>query len=252
MVMQVMFLGPAGSGKTSLTAKFGEWILRNEGLTVTYVNLDPGCLNLPYKPDFDVRRYFTVRDLMERENLGPNGAMVKASELMQKNIKLFLNEIELFNGEFRLIDTPGQSEIFVFRPAGPYIAKVFSSKAPTIGVFLVDPLLAETPTSLASVFSLVMASQLRLGIPLITVLNKSDEVKDQRLERMIVDYNFLREEIAREGAGAITDLAISFVEVLEKLSVAQRLVKVSAKTGEGMNELFGIIHESLCECGDLT
>lgn len=247
--MQVMFLGPAGSGKTSLTAKFGEW-LEGEGFRVAYINLDPGCLSLPYEPGFDVRSYFTVMGLMESENLGPNGAMVKASELMEENMDKFLREVEKLDGEFKLIDTPGQSEIFVFRPAGPSIAKGFSAKAPTVGVYIIDPVLAETPTSLISVFSLAVASQLRLGIPFITILNKADEVKGGDLP--LFDFDLLKERVAEEGAGAITDLAMNMIEALRPLTLAQRFIKVSAKTGEGMAQLFDAIHESLCECGDLT
>ena len=247
--MQIMFIGPAGSGKTSLTAKFGEW-LEKEGFRVAYINLDPGCLSLPYEPGFDVRSYFTVRGLMERENLGPNGAMVKASELMQENIDKFLREVEKLDGDFKLIDTPGQSEIFVFRSAGPSITKGFNAKAPTVGVYIIDPALAETPTSLTSVLSLAVASQLRLGIPFITILNKADEIKGG--DPTLFDFDILRERVAGEGAGSVTDLAMNMIEALKPLTLAQRLIKVSAKTGEGMVQLFDAIHESLCECGDLT
>jgi len=39
---------------------------------------------------------------------------------------------------------------------------------------------------------------------------------------------------------------------IRELSKAMRLVKVSAKTGEGMPELYNLINDALCECGDLT
>jgi GTPase SAR1 family protein len=251
VTLQVMILGSAGAGKTSLTAKFGDW-LNKEGFKVVYVNLDPGCIALSYKPSFDIRKYFTIEELMKKEDLGPNGAMIKASELMQEKIKFFLSEIEKFKGDFMLIDTPGQSEIFVFRPAGPFIAREFSLKAPTVGIYLIDPFLAETPSSLTSAFSLALASQLRLGIPLILVLNKADEVKNEELEKMISNYDYLKEKVIQENVGAIKDLAIQLIEALKNLAFAQRIIKVSAKTGEGMPHLFDLIHESLCECGDLT
>jgi len=31
-----------------------------------------------------------------------------------------------------------------------------------------------------------------------------------------------------------------------------RLVKVSARTGEGLNALFDMVHEAFCTCGDLS
>ena len=250
-VMQILLLGPAGSGKTSLTATFGKWIRREMDSNVSYVNLDPGCISLPYKPSFDVRSHFTIEEIMSKEKLGPNGAMIRGAELILKKMRAILREVTITQADFRLIDTPGQSEIFVFRPTGPTIVSGFRAIAPTIGVYLIDPHLAETPTSLAAVFSLSMASQLRLGIPMVNVLNKADVVKKKDLDRLIEDHQYLKRQIEKEGAGAITDLAVQYVEATKTLAKSQRLVKVSAKTGRGMRQLYDIIHESLCECGDL-
>ena len=76
--MIVVLMGPAGSGKTTLTAALGKWIEENQGYNVGYINLDPGAETLPYNPDFDVREWFTVEDIMVKEDLGPNGAMIRA------------------------------------------------------------------------------------------------------------------------------------------------------------------------------
>ncbi|MEM1589609.1 MAG: ATP/GTP-binding protein [Candidatus Bathyarchaeia archaeon] len=75
--MDVVILGPAGSGKSLLTASFGKH-LQKEGYTVKFVNLDPGCTLLPYKCDYDVRSMFTVEEIMRSERLGLNGAMLRA------------------------------------------------------------------------------------------------------------------------------------------------------------------------------
>jgi len=250
-VMQILLLGPAGSGKTSLTTTFGEWIRREMDSNISYINLDPGCTDLPYKPSFDVRDHFTIEEIMRKEKLGPNGAMIRGAELILKRMRVILREITTTQADFRLVDTPGQSEIFVFRPTGPTIVGAFRALAPTVGVYLIDPHLAETPTSLAAVFSLSMASQLRLGIPMVNVLNKVDIVKKKDLDRLIEDHQYLKRQIEKEGAGAITDLAVHYIEATKALAKSQRLVKVSARTGRGMRQLYDIIHESLCECGDL-
>ncbi len=59
--MNIMFLGPAGCGKTSLVEKFGKY-LQTENYIVQFVNLDPGCLSLPYSSQFDIRENFTVEE----------------------------------------------------------------------------------------------------------------------------------------------------------------------------------------------
>jgi len=53
--LNVIFLGPAGSGKTTLTARFGKWLKDKMGYKVNFVNPDPGCEYLPYEPDFDIK-----------------------------------------------------------------------------------------------------------------------------------------------------------------------------------------------------
>ena len=45
----VVFVGTAGSGKTTLTGEFGRFLEENEK-KVAYVNLDTGVKNLPTSP----------------------------------------------------------------------------------------------------------------------------------------------------------------------------------------------------------
>ena len=66
--MNVFILGPAGSGKSLLTANFASY-LTDEGYKVRTVNLDPEVLSLGYKADFDVRENFTIEGIMRRLNL---------------------------------------------------------------------------------------------------------------------------------------------------------------------------------------
>jgi translation initiation factor IF-2 len=42
------------------------------------------------------------------------------------------------------------------------------------------------------------------------------------------------------------------LQVVRKYLRAERLVAVSAVTGEGIEELYKLVHEVFCTCGDLT
>jgi hypothetical protein len=106
--MYLLILGPAGCGKSLLTGSFGSY-LEKEGYAVKYMNLDPGVLETPYKPDFDVREKFTVEKIMRTEGLGPNGAILRAMNILS-NLQL-----PSFDVDFVLVDTPGQLEPFIFR-----------------------------------------------------------------------------------------------------------------------------------------
>lgn len=250
--LYILFIGPAGCGKTSLTATFGAWLTREMEAKVAYINLDPGCAFTPYKPSFDIRHMFTVEELMRREKLGPNGAMIRAAELMETHADKIVSKIERIDAELKLIDTPGQMEIFVFRPAGPRIAEALRDRAASVAVYIVDPNLALTSTGLAVAISLSIATQLRLGVPTATVLNKADELMVPDIDRLLTDFEYLRSKVVKEKLGAMTDLALHYVGAIKTLSKATRLVKVSAKTGDGMEPLYDIVHECLCVCGDLT
>jgi translation initiation factor IF-2 len=48
------------------------------------------------------------------------------------------------------------------------------------------------------------------------------------------------------------DLAILASKLIEKIAREQRILKTSAKTREGMNELYEVCYEVFCSCGDLS
>jgi GTPase SAR1 family protein len=110
----IFILGTAGSGKSELTGVFTKW-LEMQGEDAMAVNLDPGTITLPYSANVDVRDYITVEALMEEYNLGPNGGLMLASELIVEMIDKIASDIDDFGPDVALVDTPGQLEMFAFR-----------------------------------------------------------------------------------------------------------------------------------------
>jgi hypothetical protein len=90
-----------------------------------------------------------------------------------------------------------------------------------------------------------------LKVPTVSVINKSDIPETSKVEAFMENTSSLEDEITREEAGLIADLASRYIQLLSEFSKTMRIVKTSAKTGEGMNDLYTLIHEALCECGDL-
>ena len=191
---------------------------------------------------------------MKLEGLGPNGAMIRAAELIEENLDKITEEIRRLDSEsgFRLIDTPGQMELFLFREMGPKTVEALSKDSMTIAVYIMDPFLASSPSGLAISLSMSIITRLRLQVPVISVMNKSDLAKADELGILLADEARLIDRIEVEEHGLIADLSIKFLNFVRELSKAMRLVKVSAKTGEGMLELYNLINDALCECGDLT
>ena len=249
--LNLIVLGTAGAGKSALTAAFGKWIEQNTDQKVAYINLDPGCDFVPFEPDFDIRDYFTIAQIMREENLGPNGAMVRASELLEQKAGEFSRLINEIEADVRLIDTPGQMEVFLFH-GGPEIAKLM--RGVTISLFLTDVEVTAKATGLVFTRLLGLSIGLRLGVLAISVLNKIDLAKNKLvdIDRMLADVGLMNERVVKESSGVMIDLTLGLSKILPELLPAARLVKVSAKTGEGMQELYDIAYEIFCACGDLT
>ena len=150
--MKVMiFLGTAGSGKSSMVYGAKNWFVEH-GANVLTANLDPGAEKLPYVPDVDIRDCIQLDEVMDRYSLGPNGAMIVASDLIAEDFTEILEEIEGYTPDYLMVDTPGQLELFVFRASGIFIVEALSGEE-TIASFLVDPFLTQTPSSFTSILN---------------------------------------------------------------------------------------------------
>lgn len=104
--MKSIFLtGTAGSGKSNLTGILSNWY-QQEGKDVITVNLDPGVSNVPYGIDVDIRNYINLQDIMDKYNLGPNGSLILASDLIATKLEQIEEEIDEYNPDYVFIDTP--------------------------------------------------------------------------------------------------------------------------------------------------
>lgn len=232
--MNLIILGPAGSGKTMLTASFGSWLKKNK-VSCASINLDPGADIIPYKASWDIRKKFTVSKIMRKEKLGPNGAMMKAMDLLLTQRKLIAKDINSIDAEIKLIDCPGQLEIFVFQDAVRILELL---KKPTIAVFLIPAELASGRNMVVSEF-LSLSVRLRIGIPFVNVISKADKLKKKKVSI---------EEMG--DIGMEKELALELNEISRKLAKRKMTVKVSALRNRGFEDLYSAVKEALCECGE--
>ncbi len=247
-------LGTAGSGKTSLAKAYAEW-LKNNGYKVAIVNLDPGSRKLPYAPDLDIRDYFTVDEIMDKYGLGPNGAFMKASDmLLEYSNKILLNKIFVRKiHDFIIIDTPGQMEMFVYRKSGQYFISKLKKLAAVMGVFIIDGENVASYVDLVVSWMTSILIQLKLDIPVVPIVNKSDLVKDRNIVELFIKYpEVFKRKILEAKEGLIADTAVQLIDIIRDFSQSLRPILVSAKTMEGIEDLHYIVHEVFCTCGDLS
>ncbi len=254
--MFVVFAGTAGSGKSTLVGKFSEWLREEVGLRIAVANLDPGAEVLPYQPDFDIREFFTIREIMQKYGLGPNGAFLKAAELLGQYSKEIIKH-KVFRGfsDYVLVDTPGQLEMFLFRPEGTDFLRRLERLRPVLIVYIVDGALADHPEDLLVSYMLSLMLQAKSELQVVTVINKIDLLDEEKLEvvrKLIEDPEGFAQSVADKVGGIAGDMIMDLIKVVEKYAPPERAVPVSAKTGEGMKELYDLVHEVYCSCGDLT
>lgn len=228
----IFITGTAGSGKSALTSRLIQWYKDNSAYPVS-LNLDPGSFKLPYEPDVDVRDYIEVSTLMEKYDLGPNGSLVMASDLIATRLDEIQTEVNELNPDYVIIDTPGQIELFAFRASGPYFVTNFQADNKA-SLFAFDGMLVSSPVNYISISLLSSAVKLRLKMAQVNALTKRDLLLDRlqdilewstsmtSLEKSLdsekdSEYSLLCKEIARsyslggfaEDLFAISNLTMS-------------------------------------------
>ncbi len=246
----VFIIGTAGSGKSLLTAAFNEWLTMSKQ-DVSTVNLDPGASTLPYSPDVDVRDYVNVADLMEQYKLGPNGALVMASDLIADQIEKLSDEIEELQSDIVLVDTSGQMELFAFRASGPYIASELTKESKVI-VYLFDSVFSVNPSNYISNLFLSAAVQNRFVLPQIHLLSKADLLPNDQVNRIVdwsVNQHALEDEIDQKLEGTKRLLTLNMAKAIFRIGMRFPLLPVSAKTSKGVTN-FNTALERILACGD--
>jgi len=234
--MPVTFIiGTAGSGKSLFTAAFSEW-LKMSKQDVAVVNLDPGALKLPYSPDVDVRNYVDVGNIMEKYELGPNGALIMAADLIADEIENIAKDIEAANADLVLVDTPGQMELFAFRASGPYIMNELTNEPKAI-VYLFDAVFSINPLNYVSNMFLSAAVYNRFFQPQVHLLSKCDLIPEKEVAT-ITDWaanpRALENSIEERLEGTKRLFSRNMMNAINKLGIKFLLIPVSAKTNEGL------------------
>jgi len=228
----------AGSGKSLLVGSFSEF-LRSSEQSVMTLNLDPGATALPYNPDVDVRAYVDIADLMEKYKLGPNGALIMASDVAADHLEEIRGEFEEEAPDFVLADTPGQIELFAFRESGPYFSRAISDE-PKAVVYALEAPFCRNPMNFVSNLFLAAAVYTRVRQPQVYALTKADLVSEEELERMIgwgSEIEQLEDALATISGDTRSLIARDLASAVHATGLIYEPIPVSAKSNVGLVEL---------------
>jgi len=227
--------------------------LNEKSKKACFINLDPGNLSLKVKPKVDVREWVKSGEIMKKFNLGPNYAIIKSMELVEEKIEEICEKIENCDEEFKLIDTPGQIELFLYRDVGKKILKRIASKERSVILFLIDVNDLKDEEKFVSIVAWNAILMLRLAENVVTLINKSDLLEEKGVEilkQKILKKEFFEELKKKEDYRSL--IAESLEKFFDFTSLSQRPIFISALKQKNFEEIENVIEEIACVCGDLS
>jgi hypothetical protein len=254
MVIVEFFIGCAGTGKSTLTGVYYDWLNDQPDLDAITVNLDPGVLNLPYKADINIRDYIRIEEIMEQYSLGPNGALIACTDLMINFLKQIKKEINEFRPNHILVDTPGQMELFAFRTSGLYIFSQLGGHNSVVN-YLIDPNLAKTPGGFITALYLGLSVQTRFFVPQQYILSKVDLLSEEETEEIVewsTDFDKLENAVNLESKGERREINFQIVQALRTLDLSGELLPISSVNNTGITDLYRIVSQIALGGEDFT
>jgi len=244
--LKAIFLtGTAGAGKTLLASKISDYYTKN-GAFPAILNLDPGVESLPYSPDIDVRDFVDISSIMNQYDLGPNGSMIMASDLIASKIDAIEEQVNTVNPDYLIIDTPGQIELFAYRQSGHFFIKNITADE-KINLFLYDGPMVTTPLNFVSIALLATSIKLRLGLPTINLITKTDLLEEKLQDVLGWSSNMakLEKAISEEADGETYSLTTSILRSLNVVGLSQGIIPISNSTGEGLENLHSALSRAI-------
>lgn len=251
MANAIFVTGTAGSGKSLLTSRLLQWYRDNGAYPIT-LNLDPGVASLPYEPDVDVRDFIDIGTLMDNFSLGPNGALIMASDMVATKIDEMQQQVDELNADYVIVDTPGQIELFAFRASGPYFVSNFSADNKAT-IFAFDATLVSSPINFVSISLLASSVKLRLKTAQVNVLTKRDLVID-KLKDMLdwaASTQALEIALSAEKESEYSLLSKDLARSMTRAGFAPGLIAVSSTTMNGMINLGAALARTLNQGEDV-
>jgi hypothetical protein len=238
MTNTLFLVGMAGSGKSSLTASYSEW-LKESNQDVLVANFDPGATAIPYNPDIDARKYVDVENLMLDYKLGPNGALIMASDLLGDHLEEIRDEVEDANPDILLVDTPGQIELFAFREGGRFMANELAGEKRAV-IYLMDAPFVRFPLNFVSSIYLAAAISGRIMQPQIYALSKTDLVTDQDVDTILkwaTEREAFEESLRSVEEQNLSVISMNLATAVFESGFLSEPIPVSSKDNSGMVEL---------------
>ena len=250
-----LIIGPAGSGKSTYCKIIQSHALTNKR-TIKVINLDPAAENISYNCYIDIRDLINVEDVMEKKNIGPNGALVYCMDYINLKFNWLEDKInELGENTYFLIDCPGQLELYShYNVMCKIIDKLKKIGVNVMSVFCLDSTFTTEYSKFISGTTLALASMIQLNIPHLNVLTKADLINNEEALESLRDID-VKDLLIKEKSlqninnknsdkDSFFELNKVLVDLLDNFSLVQ-LVPLNVLDEESINEILYLCDNNL-------
>ncbi|KAL0210983.1 hypothetical protein P9112_009281 [Eukaryota sp. TZLM1-RC] len=212
--------GPPGCGKSTY-AHAVQQFLSEFDRKVTVVNLDPANENILYDCTIDIRDLIDIDQIMDDQDLGPNGALLFAFDTLENNFDWLKDKLLAHRDTYFLFDLPGQIELFTVYPALQRIVGILEKWGfRLVCVNLVDSFCCTDISKFISAVLISLTEMLNLELPHVNVLSKMD---------LAEAYGKLPAPLETYTGFIDTEMLISLLQERETRSKFQKLNQMLAE-----------------------
>ncbi|KAI5137093.1 GPN-loop GTPase [Nematocida ausubeli] len=175
-------IGPAGSGKTTLTHMLKEHYT-SQKRSVTLVNLDPAQALTDLEFVFDIRDHIEISEIMEAADFGPNGGLMAGLEAISDNLDIM--ELPEDDEVFLIFDCPGQIELYLHSDSISKIITEMQKNHFPLVLYALDAMhLLDNSRFLAAAISATIAMS-KFEVPHLNIFTKCDLVDKAQLDELL-------------------------------------------------------------------
>jgi GTPase SAR1 family protein len=215
-----LVMGPAGAGKSTYCATVQEYFEASGRAIAHIINFDPAADTLRYEPAFDIRECINIEEVVEEDDLGPNGGLVQSMEYLVEDGKDWLEDklAEFCDDDYLVLDCPGQIELYSHVSAIKVLVDILRRNDFVVcGVYCIDCMFATESSKLIAGMLSALSAMALLEIPHVNVLTKCDLMKTRLSEDLDV-YGIIQ-NLSEGMDPRYRSLNESFGKVLEDFSL---------------------------------
>ncbi|MCJ1397755.1 hypothetical protein MMC11_000951 [Xylographa trunciseda] len=221
-----LVIGPPGSGKSTFCDGMHQF-MSAIGRKCSVVNLDPANDHTSYPCALDVRDLITLEEIMEDDQLGPNGAVLYALEELEHNWEWLEQGLKGLGEDYVLFDCPGQVELFTHHSSLRNIFfRIQKLGYRLVALHLTDSYILTLPSLYISTLLLSLRAMLQMDLPHLNVLTKIDNLSlysplpfNLDFYTEVQDLSYLLPQMAQEssviGNAKFEGLNTAIVELIE-------------------------------------